>query len=444
MALGDSIVAVFPHMKNELNKAEPTTEPAMRAWRSDLFNLAKQITTKAEAENRDLTDNEHQAFQELATLADYWGDRIREESGEYNNNGAHKPTPRGYKKEEPKFKIYNNAESIVQSLPVAQRRQEESESHGVSIGALVRAMALGKNSNKVSENAMLTIGEASDSLGGVTVPTFVTREYIDLLRSKNRAMQAGASTAILAGKTVIAKVVKDPKAGWRSENEAVNKTDITFDKAELIPKSLAVIVVVSRELLEDSINIEEIITTSLAECMASALDSAIFYGAGGVKEPLGIANVQGVLSISMGENGAPVSNYSPLIKAMAALAANNANDPTAAVMNPNTYFDLAELADTTGQPMRKPEVLTNLPLLHTNKVPVNETHGTAVNTSHVIMGNFADVIVGIRTDFRLELLRELYAENMQFGFLASLRADVAVSNPESFCLIKGITPKVVA
>ncbi|EJB0234187.1 phage major capsid protein [Vibrio vulnificus] len=447
MALGDSIVAVWPHMEKELAKDAPNSEAEWRAYRSKLSSLANDMFSRAEGEGRDLTEQEAQAGQEIATLMAYAADHIRELRGEYAGSGAHKPTPNNSSfsdEDDNAFRIFNRDESIMEGIPLAQRSKEKSDSKGVSIGSLVRAMALGRNHKSVSEQAALTIGAATDSLGGVTVPTYVTRQYIDMLRAKNRAIQAGATTAMIEGKTVIAKVVKDPTAGWRAENEAVTKSDISFEKAELNPKSLAVIVVVSRELLEDSVNIDQVLSNSLAECMASALDTAVFYGAGGDKEPQGISNVTGILEITMGENGAPVANYSPLIKSLAKLAENNANDATAAIMNPRTYFEFADLCDTTGQPLRKPEALTNLNLLHTNKVPTNETQGTATDATSIITGNFTDVIIGMRTDFRLELLRELYAENYQYGFLASLRADVAVANPESFCVVKGITPKTAA
>ena len=376
MALGDAIVEIFPAMKAELAKAAPETEQGWRAYRSKLSDLATAIFTRSEGENRDITEQEEQATQEIATLMEYAGDHIRNLSGYYENN-AHRPTPIGSDSdtEETGFRIFNRDESISEGVPFAQKSKEKSESQGVSVGAIIRAMALGKSHKSVSEKAVLTIGESTDSLGGVTVPTYVTRQYIDMLRKKNRAIQAGASTAMIEGKTVIAKVVKDPEAGWRSENEAVSKSDLSFDKAELIPKSVAVIVVVSRELLEDSVNIDQVITNSLAECMAAALDTAVFYGAGGEKEPLGITKVTGILEVSMGDNGAPVASYSPLIKAMAKLAENNANDATASVMNPRTYFEFADLCDTTGQPLRKPEALGNMPMLHTNKVPVDDTQG---------------------------------------------------------------------
>ena len=56
------------------------------------------------------------------------------------------------------------------------------------------------------------------------------------------------------------------------------------------------------------------------------------------------------------------------------------------------------------------------------------------------VSNFADLVIGVRSQFRLEVLRERYSNNFQFGFLGHLRADVQVWHPESFAMVVGITP----
>ena len=50
------------------------------------------------------------------------------------------------------------------------------------------------------------------------------------------------------------------------------------------------------------------------------------------------------------------------------------------------------------------------------------------------------MIVGIRHNTIVEVLRERYADNFQFGFLAHTRVDVQVEHPESFAMISGISP----
>jgi HK97 family phage major capsid protein len=46
----------------------------------------------------------------------------------------------------------------------------------------------------------------------------------------------------------------------------------------------------------------------------------------------------------------------------------------------------------------------------------------------------------MRTEIRIEVLREAFAENLQYAFLAFLRADIGVVRPQSFAQITGITP----
>ena len=61
-------------------------------------------------------------------------------------------------------------------------------------------------------------------------------------------------------------------------------------------------------------------------------------------------------------------------------------------------------------------------------------------TSEIILGDFSNLYIGIRTALRVEVLRETFAGNFQYGFLAFLRADVAAVHEEAFCRITGIIP----
>jgi len=62
-------------------------------------------------------------------------------------------------------------------------------------------------------------------------------------------------------------------------------------------------------------------------------------------------------------------------------------------------------------------------------------------TSPASVSIFADhLVIGVRSQFQLEVLRERYSDNFQFGFLGHVRADVQVWHPESFAMVVGITP----
>ena len=60
--------------------------------------------------------------------------------------------------------------------------------------------------------------------------------------------------------------------------------------------------------------------------------------------------------------------------------------------------------------------------------------------SPIIVGNFAELWIGIRTQLRIQILRETYAANLQVGFMADLRADVQVAHAESFAALVGVIP----
>jgi HK97 family phage major capsid protein len=58
----------------------------------------------------------------------------------------------------------------------------------------------------------------------------------------------------------------------------------------------------------------------------------------------------------------------------------------------------------------------------------------------VIMGDFTELYLGVRSELRVEVLREKYADALQYGFLAWLRMDVAVAHAASFAKLIGILP----
>jgi HK97 family phage major capsid protein len=109
------------------------------------------------------------------------------------------------------------------------------------------------------------------------------------------------------------------------------------------------------------------------------------------------------------------------------------------VMAPRTLIKSALLKDTLTQPMRKPDILANVPFLATTSVPINQTHGTSNVASEAIVGDFRQLMFGLRTSLRIQLLQERFlGDNMQLGFLADLRVDVALRHPQSFCEVVGI------
>ena len=69
-----------------------------------------------------------------------------------------------------------------------------------------------------------------------------------------------------------------------------------------------------------------------------------------------------------------------------------------------------------------------------------QIEGTANNASTIVLGDFTQMMLGVRSELRIEVLREKYADTLQYGFIAHLRFDVQLAHAQSFAKLIGITP----
>jgi HK97 family phage major capsid protein len=306
----------------------------------------------------------------------------------------------------------------------------------VGIGECIKGM-VGLPVRPEVRNAL---SEGTSSAGGFTVPAYLLGRIIDHLRARAVVIQAGALTVPLeTQQTSIARLATDPLAAWRAENAAVGGTDPTFEKVTFTAQSLACLLKLSRELLEDSVNIETAVTNALVASMALEIDRVAMFGAGTPPEPQGIFGLGTIGSVSMGTNGAAITNFDNLLDCMYTLELANNAQIGAFIMHPRVSRSLRKLKDTTNQPLVPPPDLAEIPQLVTTAVPINQVQGTSgAVCSTVLGGDFSQLMLGIRTELRLQLLTERYADNMQIGLLASMRADVQVAHPESFVKLIGI------
>jgi HK97 family phage major capsid protein len=335
-----------------------------------------------------------------------------------------------------------NTGSDVRALAPTERlsamaNRDEPLSGKYGFGDFVRAMVLGTNNPDIRNS----LSEGTDSAGGATVPTYLMREVIDAMRAQTVVIQAGAVTVPLdTQKTVMARVATDPTAGWRLENGAIAESDPTFEKVEFTAHSLAVLVKVPRELLEDSVNLNAALTAAFAGSMAVEVDKVALFGTGTAPQPKGIFNTAGIGTVDMATNGATLANWNKVLDTVLEMKTNNSPDPTAMVMAPRTWRTIAGFADTTGQPLRPPVAVENVARLVSTIVPITQTQGSASNASCIVAGDFSQLMLGVRTHLRIEVLRERFAENHQYAFVAHLRMDVQLARAKAFAVLRGIIP----
>ena len=198
----------------------------------------------------------------------------------------------------------------------AQARDHNHEN--VSAGAFLRALTIGARND--AEQRALAGG--TDAAGGYTVPTLTSSDLIDMARSEMVLTQAGARIVPLTtDQTVIAKVLSSPSPAFRAENSAVTESDPTFGAVTLAPKSIAVMVKASIELMEDSVNLEQELPLILARALAVEIDRVGLVGSGTGNEPKGIVNYTGLTTNTFA--GGALTGYAPLINARGALHGAN-------------------------------------------------------------------------------------------------------------------------
>jgi HK97 family phage major capsid protein len=309
------------------------------------------------------------------------------------------------------------------------------EYEGPGLGDCLRAMITGPR-NDAEKRAL---EEGTTSAGGFTVPTPLAAIYIDKLRAASVVMQAGAQTVDMTSETLsIARLATDPTFAWRAESDEISASDPTFERVLFEAKSLAALVKVSRELLDDSVNVGAMLENAFIQAAAVAFDAAALYGASGGDNPVGVALTSGINSVDMGNDGAALNGYDDIIDALYELELDNAPAPTAMALHPRTNRDFRKQKDGNGDPLRWPTDVASIPRLPTTAVPINETQGASNAASSIILGHFPHLMIGLRSSLRIEVLRERYGEFLQFGFVAHMRGDVQLAHKASFCRIKGI------
>lgn len=316
------------------------------------------------------------------------------------------------------------------------RGQVPENQEGLSLRNALRGVVTGDWGGDDRVRAAMT--ESSLAGGGYLLPTVLSTQIIDLARNQTRVMQAGARIFPMTNKKLdVAKWAGDPSMAWHSESAAISQSDATIGKVTLDAKTLTGLTLISRELLEDADGVDDELKQAFASVLAAKVDIAALYGTGTAPEPLGVKNTAGILTASMGANGAALTNYDPLVDAVGTLRDNN-EDPTGVIYSPRTARAIGKLKDTTNQPLSAPDYLDGIPRYDTNQVPNNLTQGTSNLASDIFTADWRQLYIGLRTQLQITVLSERYADTGQIGILAWYRGDVVVARPKAFHVTTGV------
>lgn len=300
------------------------------------------------------------------------------------------------------------------------------------------------------ETKMLASFGGSDTAGGYLLPTPLSERFVDLARAASVVMRAGAATLpMTTSELAIARLTADPTTYWRAETVAVTASTPTFDKVTLRPKTVAALVPVSIELLEDAPNAPQVIESAIGSALGLALDQAALAGTGAGAEPVGVRNHDSVNTIASVGTPADYSNVTASVGDILGANYDGEIDDLAWIRHPRDAETFDGLQDTTNQPMRPTPWAEQIRKLHTTSI--STTEGGSSNESYFVYGDFRQMLIGMRTTgVVLELLREGTVTDansdtwnattqLMRHVRAYLRADIALLRPTWFTVSTGVT-----
>lgn len=418
----------------------PEIPKAIAEARAKTHAFVASILDRPESEGRDLLASERREFDKGMSLIDLLdeiafavdprpnADEARELAGALPGSPFGETSP-AYAPNRPLAK----GQSFSGAVRALNRYQDDGPD--LSVGKIVKAMITGdwRGTEGSIKNAMSGAGA-----GGVLLPTLTSAKVIDLARNKCRILEAGAQIVPMDARTVVVpRWSGDPALAWRAENAAVAEVDGSMDSVTLTAHTLAAVVRISRELVEDT-DVEAVVADAITSALAVKWDYAALYGAG-TNEPTGIKVNASVTKTSLGANGA-TPTWDNLIDAVGRLRDNN-EEPTAQIMADRTLRTLSKVKEaSTNAYLAPPAYLAEVPRLTTNQVPVNLTVGTSSDTSDVFTGDFRQVYMGIRTQPLVLQLQERYADSGQIGLLVWFRGDVQVARGKALDVVTGVRP----
>lgn len=325
----------------------------------------------------------------------------------------------------------------VRILNKGEKLSDPHAANGLTFGGFMRSVIA---PHTMDERYRAQMTQGSDGAGGYTVSPALVSQVLDNLRARSVLTAAGATTMLLpAGEVHVAKLTEDIKPRWIHEAQGLTETKPSFGRVTFISRLLTAEIKISRELVEDSQNAEQALMDSISGALAAEVDRVGLIGTGTGGEPRGVLNTPGIGRVSMGVDGAAPTDYSQYLHAGWAVTSRNAPAVTAFCENPRTTRDVGLLVDSTGQPLMKPNLIEQIPVLSTTSIPTTDEQGSSgAVASRIYAGYWPYLIWGVRHALTVEVNRSTYASEYQLQVIATMRGDWQISYPEGFCVIDGV------
>jgi hypothetical protein len=196
------------------------------------------------------------------------------------------------------------------------------------------------------------------------------------------------------------------------QNAAMTYSDNSFQQILFTANTLIAGAKISLEMIEDSENIDAVVSNSISKALALALDYAALYGSGTAPAPTGIKNQSGVTLTVLGTNGYSLVDWSKFSQGISTLMQANVEGPYGAIYSARTAGELDNLRDTLGQPLHQPDLVSKMAKFVSNQVGNAFTVGTATTTSDAFIGQWDQCMIGYRNSMTMEISREAARERL--------------------------------
>ncbi|MGV9212579.1 phage major capsid protein [Micromonospora sp. RB23] len=293
----------------------------------------------------------------------------------------------------------------------------------------------------------------ASGMGAVFTPAENATFALDFLRKRSVIFRSGVNVIRTTGDSiVIPHMTADGSAGAIAEAGAIPLSDPSAEALTAIPRKFAQGTRVPNEVLADSKPAAlEQLSKSLLTSVGLAYDLSAFEGSGTAPNVRGLKNVAGIGAVSMGANGAALTNLDPIADALGTLAEANADDESAViVMAPRTWRAILKLKEGTGSAKSLiqnsagsasdgvSKRLFGRPVFLSGNLSITETQGTSNLASSVYVYVPSEVYAVVREDAVFDVNPYVYGATDETLVTAKMRADLLVPNPAAVVRIAGI------
>lgn len=399
----------------------------IRERRAQKIAEARNIAEKAQAENRQMTPEEIQAFDAIKAAilgleqeearAVFLADMERRSTG----------TP-----------VDNSRRSLEQAVSVmdAIRCQVEQRAATGALGEYqqeakrqgqrARAGGILVPASLFEKRATMTTATAA----AIVPDDYKADQYVGLLRNSAIVRSLGARVLSgLSGDVVIPKQTGTSTAYWVAEGDSLTESGTAYANLRLEPKHVGALSAISRQALQQTNPaLEQLTRDDFTAVIGLAVDKALIHGVAADDQPVGILNTSGIQTASLA-----TLSWDAVVALLEKLGLAN--------VTPNAFLASTKAASKLMTTLKSASAgsaflmesgrMADLPVHVTNQL---DDKGTTTKTGRVIAGDFSQLVIGEWGS--AEILANPYAAgyyekgDIQLRIMHTL--DAAVRHPQAF------------